>query len=60
VLPVMADAAGTRLPEGFVHVYSVLELAGLGVAGIVLAALGALVPAGWAARTRIATAMRAE
>ncbi len=60
VLPVMADAAGTAIPAGFVHAYAAWELAGLGTAGVVLAALGALVPAGWAARARIATAMRAE
>ena len=30
------------------------------MAAIGLAALGTLVPAGWAARTRIATALRAE
>jgi putative ABC transport system permease protein len=60
VLPVMADAAGTRIPASFIDVYQPLELVGLGAAGIVLAVLGALVPAGWAARARIATALRAE
>jgi putative ABC transport system permease protein len=60
VVPIMADAAGTGIPASFVDVYRPLELVGLGVAGIVLAVLGALVPAGWAARARIATALRAE
>jgi putative ABC transport system permease protein len=60
VLPVMADAAGTAIPASFVDVYRPLELVALGAAGIVLAVLGALVPAGWAARTRIASALRAE
>ncbi len=60
VLPVMADAAGTGLPGSFLDVYPPLELVALGAAGIVLAVAGALVPAGWAARTRIATALRAE
>jgi len=60
VVPIMADAAGTGIPASFVDVYRPLELVGLGAAGIVLAVLGALVPAGWAARARIATALRAE
>jgi putative ABC transport system permease protein len=60
VLPVMADAAGTRIPASFVDVYRPLELTGLAAAGILLAVLGALIPAGWAAGTRIATALRAE
>jgi putative ABC transport system permease protein len=60
ILPIMADAAGTRLPPSFIHVYRPLELVGLGAAGLVLATAGALIPAGWAAHTRIATALRAE
>jgi putative ABC transport system permease protein len=60
VVPVMADGAGTRIPASFLDVYTPVELVGLGAAGILLAVLGALVPAGWAARTRIARAMRAE
>jgi putative ABC transport system permease protein len=60
VVPIMADAAGTGIPASFVDVYRPLELVGLAAAGIVLAVLGALVPAGWAARARIATALRAE
>jgi putative ABC transport system permease protein len=60
VVPVMAAAAGTGIPASFVNVYRPVELVALGTAGMVLAVLGALVPAGWAARTRIATALRAE
>jgi putative ABC transport system permease protein len=60
VLPIMANAAGTGLPHGVMAVYGPLELIGLGAAGIVLAVLGALVPAGWAARSRPSTALRAE
>jgi putative ABC transport system permease protein len=60
VVPVMAAAAGTGIPASFVDVYRPLELIALGTAGMVLAVLGAMVPAGWAARTRIATALRAE
>jgi putative ABC transport system permease protein len=60
VLPIMANAAGTGIPHGVMAVYGPLELIGLGAAGIVLAILGALVPAGWAARSRPSTALRAE
>jgi len=31
-----------------------------GVGGLVIAVLGSLLPAGWAARTRTATALRTE
>ncbi|MGS2617833.1 FtsX-like permease family protein [Micromonospora sp. LZ34] len=60
VLPVMADAAETGLPDSVGDVYQPGLLAALGLAGVVLAVLGALVPAGWAARTRVATALRTE
>jgi putative ABC transport system permease protein len=60
ILPVMANAAGTGIPDSVVGVYGPVELLGLGAAGVALAVLGALVPAGWAARTRAATALRAE
>ncbi|MEJ3748670.1 ABC transporter permease [Actinomycetes bacterium KLBMP 9797] len=60
VLPVMGEAAGTGLPDSVLAVYGPAELVALGAAGMALAVLGALVPAGWAARTRPATALRAE
>jgi putative ABC transport system permease protein len=60
ILPVMASAAGTGIPDSVMAVYGPVELLGLGAAGVALAVLGALVPAGWAARTRAATALRAE
>ena len=60
ILPVMGDAAGTALPHSIVDVYGVGELVLLGGTGVLLAVVGALVPAGWAARTRVATALRAE
>jgi putative ABC transport system permease protein len=60
VVPVMGDAAGTGIPASVVDVYRPVALVGLGAAGAVLAVLGALVPAGWAARTRAATALHAE
>ncbi len=60
IVPLMADAANTDLPASVTNVYNTETLALLGCAGIVIAVLGALVPAGWAARSRIATALRAE
>ncbi|NEB04034.1 FtsX-like permease family protein [Streptomyces sp. SID13726] len=60
VLPVMGHAAGTELPKSFIDVYDTPQLLLLGLAGVVIALLGALLPAGWAARTRTATALRTE
>jgi putative ABC transport system permease protein len=60
VLPVMGHAAGTELPRSVLDVYDTPQLLLLGLAGLVIALLGALLPAGWAARTRTATALRTE
>ncbi|MFC4463152.1 ABC transporter permease [Streptomyces xiangluensis] len=60
VLPVMGHAAGTGLPPSVLEVYETPQLVLLGLAGIAIALLGALLPAGWAARTRTATALRTE
>ncbi|MFI6333968.1 ABC transporter permease [Streptomyces sp. NPDC050535] len=60
VLPVMGHSAGTNLPPSILDVYEPWQLLLLGLAGITIALLGALLPAGWAARTRTATALRTE
>jgi putative ABC transport system permease protein len=60
VLPTMAAAANTGLPASFLHVYGGWQIAMLGLAGLVIAVAGALLPASWAAATRTATALRAE
>src|SRR5437762_2865696 len=60
VLPVMAAAANTGLPASFLRVYGGWQVAVLALAGLVIAVAGALLPAGWAAATRTATALRAE
>jgi putative ABC transport system permease protein len=60
VLPVMGDAAQTGLPAGVLDVYHAPELILLAVSGLVIAVAGALAPAGWAARTRTAVALRTE
>ena len=53
VLPAMAAAADVGLPASFLNVYG-REIAVLALAGLVIAVAGALLPAGWAARTRTA------
>ncbi|MHA5048839.1 ABC transporter permease [Streptomyces sp. SD15] len=60
VMPAMGNAVGTRIPASLIDVYDVLTLTLLALAGVVIAVAGALLPAGWAARTRVARALRAE
>jgi putative ABC transport system permease protein len=60
VLPVMAHAAQTGVPASVLDVYAPGGLALLALSGLVIAAAGALAPAGWAARARTASALRAE
>ena len=60
VLPVMGHAAQTDLPPSALNVYQPWELVLLALAGLAIAVAGALGPAGWAAKTRTATALRAE
>ncbi|NMO50121.1 FtsX-like permease family protein [Actinoplanes sp. TBRC 11911] len=59
-VPAMAHGAGIRLPQTTIDVYATGLLAALALAGVVIAAGGALLPAGWAARTRTAVALRTE
>jgi putative ABC transport system permease protein len=60
VLPVMGHAAQTGVPPSVLNVYQPAELVLLALSGLVIAVAGALGPAGWAARTRTAFALRAE
>ncbi|MEU4659026.1 ABC transporter permease [Streptomyces sp. NPDC023723] len=60
VLPKMGAAVGTGLPPVVLDVYDAGQLLLLALAGIAIAALGALLPATWAAGTRTATALRTE
>jgi putative ABC transport system permease protein len=60
VVPVMGHAANTDLPPSVVAVYAWWQYVLLALAGLVIAVAAALVPAGWAARTRTAFALRAE
>jgi putative ABC transport system permease protein len=59
-LHAMAATAHTGVPASFTDVYPVPTLALLSLAALAIAVLGALLPATWAARSRPATALRAE
>jgi putative ABC transport system permease protein len=60
VVPIMGHAAGTNLPNSDIAVYGLPVLVLLAFGGLVIAVLGALAPAGWAARAGTATALRTE
>lgn len=60
VVPAMAASGGLHLPDSFVDVYGPATLVPLVLGGLVIALLGALLPAGWAARTRTLAALRTE
>ncbi|MFI6495050.1 FtsX-like permease family protein [Streptomyces sp. NPDC050564] len=60
VLPVMGHAAGTNLRPSILDVYDAPQLVLLGLAGIAIAMQGALLPSGWGAKARTATALRTQ
>jgi putative ABC transport system permease protein len=60
VLPAMGHAANSDLPASLFSVYSAPEVVILALAGLVIAIVGALAPASWAANSRTATALRTE
>ena len=60
VVPAMAHAANSGLPQAIISVYSVPVMVILALAGLVIAVVGALAPASWAANSRTATALRTE
>jgi putative ABC transport system permease protein len=59
-LRAMAATAHTGIPASFTDVFPVPRLALLALAALVIAVIGALLPAAWAARSRPATALHAE
>jgi putative ABC transport system permease protein len=59
-LHAMAATAHTGIPASFTDVFPLSRLALLSLAALAIAVVGALLPATWAARTRPATALRAE
>jgi putative ABC transport system permease protein len=60
LVPMMGADAGTGMPPSYLNVYGGGELAGLALAGVVIAVAGALLPAGWAARSSTSAVLRAE
>ncbi|MCZ7438111.1 ABC transporter permease [Micromonospora sp. WMMC241] len=60
VVPAMAASGGLHLPRALLDVYGPGTLSALALGGPLIALLGALLPAGWAARARTAAALRAE
>lgn len=60
VLPAMGATADLTLPDVVTDVYDIATVLGLGLGGVLIAVAGSLLPAGWAARTRTATALRTE
>jgi putative ABC transport system permease protein len=56
----MGRVTGFNLPASVINIYQPAELVLFGLGGLVIAVVGALLPAGWAARTRTATALRTE
>lgn len=60
VLPKMVASTGEHLPASDIAVFSLGALGALVLGGVIIAVLGALLPAGWAARVRPATALRTE
>jgi putative ABC transport system permease protein len=60
VIPAMTHAANSGYPPSLISVYSLPEMTGLALAGLLIAVAGALAPASWAARSSTATALRTE
>ncbi|MFE6050961.1 FtsX-like permease family protein [Kitasatospora sp. NPDC056446] len=60
VMPAMARAAGIGVPDTDIGVFDPAVVGPLILGGLVLALLGAALPATWAARTRTVTALRTE
>jgi putative ABC transport system permease protein len=56
----MGGTAHTGIPASFTDVFPPSRLALLSLAALVIAVVGALLPASWAARSRPATALRTE
>jgi putative ABC transport system permease protein len=59
-LHAMGATAHTGIPASFTQVFGPVRLALLSLAAVAIAVAGALLPAVWAARTRPASALRAE
>jgi putative ABC transport system permease protein len=60
ILPAMGRAAGTGIPRVDADVFHLPILVPLALGGLAIALAGALLPAGWAARTSTTRALRTE
>ncbi|MFE2294932.1 ABC transporter permease [Streptomyces sp. NPDC059452] len=60
VVPAMGDSVGLRLPDSVIAVHHGAVLLPLSLGGLLIATLGALPPACWAAGARTSTALRTE
>ncbi|MEU7874083.1 FtsX-like permease family protein [Dactylosporangium sp. NPDC049140] len=60
VVPAMGEAAATAIPAADIGVYHLPVVVPLLLGGVLIALAGALVPAGWTARSSTATALRSE
>ena len=60
IIRLIADSEDTGLPQSIIDVYAVPALAGLLLCGVVIAVLGALLPARRAARVSTAAALHTE
>jgi putative ABC transport system permease protein len=60
ILPAMAGSVGLRLPASFLTVYTAPRLLVLAFGGVLIAMVGALAPATWAAKVHTATALHTE
>ena len=56
----MGNAVGTGIPSADIAVYHLPELVALALGGLVIALVGAALPAVWAAKTRTQNALRTE
>lgn len=60
ILQVMGNLVGNNISVVQYHVFSPLVLIGLMLAGVLVAVIGALLPARWAAYTRVSEVLHAE
>ena len=60
IIRLIGDSEGTRLPQSIINVYAAPALAGLLLCGVLIAVLGALIPARRAARIITASALHTE
>ena len=60
ILPAMAGSDGLRLPASFLDCLRHTQTVLLAFAGVLIATLGALAPATWAAKIHTATALHTE